>query len=169
MRLFIAINLTEAMKDALINAQNDMYGQGVRGNFTKEENLHLTLAFIGEHPNPDAVMDALSAVAFTPFELTLDGLGCFGDLWWAGLKGSQPLEAVVRRVHRALAEGGIPFDRKRFSPHITLLRKARGEMPELRVDPASMTVDHISLMRSDRGKNGMIYTEVGRHEACQQT
>ena len=162
MRLFIAVNLTAPMKDALINAQSDMYEQGVRGNFTKEENLHLTLAFIGEFNDPDAVLDALQTVEFKPFEITLDGMGRFGDLWWAGLKGSQALEAVARRVRRALAENGIPFDRKRFSPHITLLRKARGEMPEVCIEPARMTVDCISLMRSDRGKSGMIYTELGQ-------
>ena len=162
MRLFIAVNLTASVKDALINAQSDMYEQGVRGNFTKEENLHLTLAFIGEFNDPDAVLDALKTVEFRPFEITLDALGSFGDLWWAGLKGSKALEAVASRVRRLLAENGIPFDRKRFSPHITLLRIARGEMPEVRIESARMTVDCISLMRSDGGKSGMIYTELGK-------
>ena len=58
MRLFIAITLSDAMKDALIDVQNTMYEHGVRGNYTKEENLHLTLAFIGEYPDPEAVLDA---------------------------------------------------------------------------------------------------------------
>ncbi len=162
MRLFIAVNLTASMKDALINAQSDMDEQGVRGNYTKEENLHLTLAFIGEFNDPDAVLDALQTFEFRPFEITLDILGRFGDLWWAGLKSSQALEAVARRARRALAERGIPFDRKRFSPHITLLRNALGEMPDVCLEPARMTVDCISLMRSDRGKSGMIYTELGK-------
>ncbi len=162
MRLFIAINLTGDMKNALVGAQTEMFERGIRGNFTKEENLHLTLAFIGEFNAPDAVLDALQTVEFRPFEITLDSLGCFGDLWWAGLKGSQALEAVASRVRRALAEGGVPFDRKRFSPHITLLRKARGEMPDVSIESARMTVDCISLMRSDRGKSGMLYTELGK-------
>ena len=81
MRLFISINLSPEMKDALRDAQRAMYDRGVRGNFTSEENLHLTLAFIGEFPNAEAVMDALSGVTFTPFELALDGIGRFGDLW----------------------------------------------------------------------------------------
>ena len=165
MRLFIALRLSEAMKDALIDAQNDMYDRGVRGNFTPEENLHLTLAFVGEYPDAEPVLDALSAVSFTPFALTLEGLGCFGDLWWAGMKDSAPLEAVVRRLRRALAERGIPFDRKRFAPHITLVRRAVGEMPDISLAGASMTVRAVSLMRSDRGRNGMIYTELGAREA----
>lgn len=165
MRLFIAINLSPEMKNALTAAQRAMYHRGVRGNFTPEENLHLTLAFIGEYPSADAVMDALSSVMFTPFDLALDGVGRFGELWWAGLRESAALIAVVRRVRRALAEGGIPFDRKRFTPHITLIRKASRDAAGITIAPKTMTVRTVSLMSSRRGRNGMIYTEIGAIEA----
>lgn len=165
MRLFVAIKLSDTMKDALINAQNEMYDHGVRGNYIKEENLHITLAFIGEYTDPQAVMDALSFVSFSSFTIELDCMGCFGDLWWAGMKESAPLNAVVRRIRRAFAEKNIPYDRKRFSPHITLIRKASGEIPGIHPAPVIMTVTSISLMRSDRGRNGMIYTELGSIEA----
>ena len=161
MRLFVAIRLSENMRKALVSAQNEMFARGVRGNYAPEENLHLTLAFIGEYPDAEPVLEALSSASFSPFSLCLDGLGCFGDLWWAGLRESAPLTALARSVRHALAEGGIPFDRKRFSPHITLLRKARGTMPGIGIAQAGMTLDAVSLMRSDRGKNGMIYTELG--------
>ena len=157
------------MKDSLISAQNSMYDHGVRGNFTSEENMHLTLAFIGEYPDANRVLEALSTISFTPFDITLEGIGCFGDLWWVGLKESFPLMSVVRRIRRALAESEIPFDRKRFSPHITLIRKASGKMPGIQVRPTSMTVSTISLMRSDRGRNGMIYTELGVKEGSAQS
>ena len=114
------------------------------------------------------MLDALSTVRFTPFEIALDGVGRFGELWWAGLRDSAPLTAVARRVRRALAEGGIPFDRKRFSPHITLIRRASRDAAGIRVAPAGMRVRAISLMRSDRGKNGMRYTERGQVEAEQE-
>lgn len=165
MRLFIAVKLSDAMKDSLITMQNILYDRGVRGNYTAEENLHLTLAFIGEYPDAEPVLDALSSVIFRPFELNLEGMGRFGDLWWAGIKDSAALTAVVRRIRRALAENNIPFDKKRFSPHITLIRKASGEMPGTALEPASMQVGTISLMRSDRGRHGMIYTELGTLEA----
>jgi 2'-5' RNA ligase len=60
----------------------------------------------------------------------------------------------------------VPFDRKKFSPHITLMRRAGGRLSGMQEEEmaslfgASMTVDHISLMRSDRGRHGMIYTEL---------
>ena len=144
MRLFIAIPLSDAMKDALTAAQDKMYDNGVRGNFTSRENMHLTLAFIGEYPDKDQVMDALdkepvmdalSTVSFSTFSLSLSGMGCFRDLWWAGMEESAPLHAVVRRSRHALADHNIPFDRKRFSPHITLIRKATGTMPGMKKFP----------------------------------
>ena len=150
MRLFIAIPLSDAMKDALTAVQDEMYANGVRGNFTPRENMHLTLAFIGEYPDKDQVMDALSTVSFSAFSLSL-----------SGMDESAPLHAVVRRIRHALADHNIPFDRKRFSPHITLIRKATGTMPGIQIEKVSMPVERILLMRSDRGKHGMIYTEVG--------
>ena len=165
MRLFIAIRLSDAMKDALTAAQDEMYEHGVRGNFTTRENMHLTLAFIGEYPDKEQVMDTLSSVSFSSFSIALKGMGCFRDLWWTGMEESAPLTAVVRRTRRALAENDIPFDKKRFSPHITLIRKATGTMPGIQIDTVSMQVESILLMRSDRGKRGMIYTAVGEIKA----
>ncbi len=164
MRLFIAVNLSGEIKTTLKSAQNTMFGCGIRGNFTPVENMHLTLAFIGEYPDAKPVLDALSTVTFTPFDIVIEGMGCFHDLWWAGIKESVPLTSVARRVRKAFAQSGIPFDRRCFSPHITLIRKASGKMPGIHLPPVTMTVSTISLMRSDRGKKGMIYTELGVRE-----
>lgn len=166
MRLFVAIPLSQDMRDSLIFCQNELYDLGIRGNYSPVENLHITLAFIGEYPDPDAVLDALSGVSFTPMPISLNGIGAFGDLWWAGISGSPALEAVSRRIRHALAESSIPFDRKKFSPHITILRKASADrIPAVALKQASMMVDRIVLYRSDRGKNGMIYTELGQIQA----
>ena len=107
MRLFIAINLSDATKNALTAAQDEMYGRGVRGNFTPRENMHLTLAFIGEYPDKDQVMDALSTVSFSAFSLSLSGMGCFRDLWWAGMDESAPLHAVVRRIRHEIGRAHV--------------------------------------------------------------
>ena len=159
MRLFIAIGLSGEMKDALRDAQRQMEAQRVTGRYTPVENLHLTLAFIGEYPDPDAI----DLPPVEPFTLALEGFGSFGDLWWAGLKPCPPLDRYVAALRHALADSGIPFDRKRFSPHVTLLRRGVGR-PAVRIPRAQMRVDHVSLMRSDRGKQGMIYTELRQSE-----
>lgn len=167
MRLFLAVNFNEEMLAALEEAQALLQKRGLRGRYAPAENLHLTLAFIGEYPDPDRVLEVMDTVEFAPFPLSLEGFGRFGDLWWAGLAPSEPLNALVKRLRRALAEGPIPFDRKRFSPHITLVRKGvfDGMPPAAEVPRAEMTVRRFSLMRSDRGKRGMIYTELGGKDA----
>ena len=165
MRLFIAIELSKPMKDALINAQNEMYDAGVRGNYTPEENLHLTLAFIGEYPEADTVLDALQGLRFDPFTIRTEGFGSFGDLWWMGLGSDGELDALDKRLRHLLADAAIPFDRKSFRPHVTLIRQPRfhtdPHLDSLLIPVAEMTVDKVSLMLSTRGKNGMIYTELG--------
>ncbi len=161
MRLFIAIASDKEIETALISMQDSLRRQGMRGNFTRPESLHLTLAFIGDYDDPDYVLDTMQSVPFRPFTLSLDGYGNFGDLWWAGIKKSDALMSYVRRLRHALADAGIPFDRKKFSPHITLVRKASFIVrPALAVPATQMTASRISLFRSDRGKNGMIYTEI---------
>lgn len=166
MRLFIAINLNDEMKDALMDIQDTMRTYGVRGRETPAENMHLTLAFIGDYDDPEYVKSVVDSIEIRPFDIRLKGIGAFGELWWAGIEDSAPLQAVARRLRRALAEADIPFDRKKFSPHITIIRRADGRLSEASKEELAehfgtiMRVDHISLMRSDRGKHGMIYTEL---------
>jgi len=178
MRLFIAIELNDEMKDAFEDIQDAMWDAGMDGRFTSRENLHLTLAFIGEYGDADRVREVVEGIKVRPFRISPDGIGAFGDLWWAGIKvaassgGAEPLIGLAKRVRRALSDADIPFDRKSFTPHITLVRRAenagRDEVAEAvaevmeRVKGTEMTVSSISLMRSDRGRNGMIYTCIGR-------
>lgn len=164
MRLFVAIELSEEMKKSLEDIQGRLRRMGIRGNYTRPENLHLTLAFIGEYSEPDKVLEAMSTLSIRPVELRLQGLGSFGELWWAGLEESAELYGLVRQLRLALAQAGIPFDRKKFLPHITLLRKPEyGHIPDftaLSIPGTAMKAKQISLMLSTRGKGGMIYTEL---------
>lgn len=166
MRLFIAINLNDEMKDALMDIQDTMRSYGIHGRDTVPDNMHLTLAFIGDYDDPVKVKEIIDSIEIRPFRIALQGVGAFGDLWWAGLENNAPLQAISRRLRRALAEADVPFDRKKFSPHITIIRRADGKLQNIASDDlkqyfgTSMMVDHISLMRSDRGRNGMIYTEL---------
>ena len=173
MRLFIAILFEQQMVDALTEYQKNLRKISAVGNYTKEENLHLTLAFVGEYGNPDEVLDALEQVEFRPFEIRLDGVGHFGDLLWAGVTGEDKLAAVAKRLRHALAEAGIPFDKKKFRPHVTLIRKVsfrtEQKLPAEPLRAAGMTVKRISLMKSERGKNGMVYTEIGAVECTTET
>lgn len=159
MRLFIALCLSDEMRKALASLQDQMRAQRVSARYTDPESLHLTLAFIGDYPEPDDV----PLPDFAPFPIALDGFGSFGDLWWAGIAPCEALQRYVRALRHALNAAGIPFDGKRFSPHITLARRAVGR-PAVTMPRVGMTVTHASLMRSDRGKHGMVYTELRRSD-----
>jgi len=144
MRLFIAIHLNQETKESAKGVQDSFRMMNVWGNYTPEENMHLTLAFIGEYGDPDQVMDALEAVDFEPFTIRMDKVGHFDDLWWAGFEESPELEQLVKKVRRALSDAAIPFDRKRFRAHVTLLRKAdhaQGKILHMSIEPCDLYVD----------------------------
>ncbi|MBQ9828128.1 MAG: RNA 2',3'-cyclic phosphodiesterase [Lachnospiraceae bacterium] len=165
MRLFIAVELNRKMCDELLLLQKNLSEHGVTGNYTRPENLHITLAFIGEYSDPEYVMDALEKVDLSSFAIELKGTGNFGDLIFADLEGPEAMYTLVKNIRHQLADAGIPFDKKRFRAHITLVRKADTrkfrEREDITPGHARMIVDRVSLMRSDRGKKGMIYTEMG--------
>ena len=165
MRLFIAILFEEPIIKSLVRLQDRWREVGVRGRFAPEQNLHLTLAFIGEYGSAEPVLDVMTAVPFVPFSIKLDGIGNFGDICWAGIEKNVELSKYVSRLRNALAANNIPYDKKKFSPHITLVRKTvlNCGMEELLQNPpqGEMIVKSIDLMSSTRGKNGMIYTSLG--------
>ena len=167
MRLFIAVTFCENIKKIPCPNSRRIYTAfGVGATLPRSRIFISQMAFIGEYSDPDAVLDAMEASRPESAVLALEGVGSFGKLWWIGLKKDESLFANSRRLRRALSDAGIPFDRKRFSPHITLVRKpvCRDEsvLASITVPSAQMKVDYISLMRSDRGKSGMIYSEIGR-------
>lgn len=71
MRIFIAVRLTEEMKNSLAKILAELRRQGVRGNFSHPDNLHLTLAFIGETSRLKEIHNAVGEVALSPFEIGL--------------------------------------------------------------------------------------------------
>ena len=114
MRLFIAIQLNQKMKQLVSDVQDTFRWQQVKGNYTPEENLHITLAFIGEYGDPDEILELMQKVSFKSFSITMDKVGCFDELWWTGLEESSELEALVKNIRHVLADAGIPYDKKKF-------------------------------------------------------
>ena len=167
MRLFIAFLPDEETRQRLEDIQRSMKEKGIRGRYTDPFNLHMTLLFIGEYGDPDHVMDVLEEIPFEQCTLTLSHIERMHDMYLCIVKDNDEVSSYVRRLHRACAEQEIPFDRKSFLPHITLLRKAdvnnEPDLSEL-IQEQTMPVSAISLMKSEHGKNGMVYTEIGRIE-----
>ena len=149
MRLFIAIKLSGEMKKALTACMRDLKRQGVKGSFVPEENLHLTLVFIGEYDEPAYVKRVIDSIPAPRCRLSLFGSGNFGDLLWAGVKESDELESYVKNLRVALRTAAIPFDNKKFVPHITIARRVRTKIPyDVHLPKVGMTVTKAALMES---------------------
>ncbi len=165
MRLFIAICFDENMLDSLVEIQDDLVRCGVKGNYTPRENLHMTLAFIGEYDDPEQIEEVMRNVPLRSFSVKLSGYQPFKDMFFANLEENDNLRDYVKRLRKALLDEDIPFDRKKFLPHVTLVRRAectkdKALLPEFQ-ESEPMRVNGISLMKSERGKHGMVYTEIG--------
>ena len=160
MRLFAAIGLSPAAEDALVYAQ-DILRRAGRGSFPRREMLHLTLAFLGEVEDIAPAEAAVAALRGTgPFPLTLEGVGRFGDTWWAGIRENPALEALALGLQADLRRRGFFLETRPWLPHITLVRRWQGEAPQVTVPHASMVVRQISLLRSDQIDGKRIYTEL---------
>ena len=160
MRLFIAVSLSDEMKRSITSALHDMKQKNIRGNYVPTQNLHLTMAFIGERKEADDVISAMKSVEYKPFKLALSETGVFGDLLWVGMKGNQGLSGAVKSIRDALDAAGISYDTKKFVPHITLIRKMSGNWKSVPAPKGEMMVKKISLMRSDIKNGKRIYTEI---------
>ncbi len=99
-RLFVALSLPEAVKDRLIDLQSNL--EGARWRYA--DDFHITLAFIGELAAPEANEAATALAAATigaPFDLSLKGVGSFGDprprAVWAKVDASEPLLLLQKK------------------------------------------------------------------------
>lgn len=163
MRLFVAIDLPAELKDALASVITSLKAQGARANFTRRENMHLTLAFIGETPRASEAIAALEGVKALPFRVGPEGSGCFGDLLWVGVRRDPDLQRLAEKVRDALRGAGIRIDPKPFKPHITLARRLDcAGKPEVEVPRVTAPVGEFVLMRSDRVDGRLVYTPVRR-------
>lgn len=161
MRIFIAIRFTETFKSSILDAQDGLREYGVRGNYTQPENLHLTLAFIGETERVTEIKAAVDAVKFEPFVIRTGKMGCFNGrsrVVWLGIEGEDRVKAIAQQLRRNLDQRGIDYAKGKFSPHITLVRQP-SEMPlDIDVESEGMTVSKIYVMKSERINGRLVYT-----------
>ena len=123
-RLFVAIRPPEEVRDLLIDAMDD--SPALR--WVGDEQLHLTLRFIGEVERPLAndIAAALQDLRSPAIELRVSGVGKFerrnGGALWAGVEPKEPVVALAAKVERTLQQVGLEPEHRTFSPHITLAR-----------------------------------------------
>lgn len=170
MRLFIALPLPKQMLEAMKQTQENWANQGMKGRFSPEQNLHITLVFLGEQSEENCrkIENILEDLPFAPFALSTSQAGAFRNLLYAGLDVSPALGAYVKKLKAALRQAGISFDDKRFFAHITLVRKA--VFPDgmvLRLEPAEGLADKVVLYESILHPQGPEYVPLLCQE-CQE-
>lgn len=164
MRIFIAIRFTEDFKSALVEAQQELKNRGVTGNYCPYGNLHMTLAFIGETFDLPSIRKAVSEVSFSPFNITLGSLGTFqtknGAVIWAGIQDCPAVFDLASQLRERLIANGVKFKSTEFYPHISLIRKPSAVLSDISLNTASMCVDRIFIMKSERIDGELIYSEI---------
>lgn len=167
-RLFAAVGVPFETAEALMALQRHLPG----ARWRPQESLHVTLRFFGEidERRADDLDAELGRIAARPFELTLAGVGTFGegprvDAVWAGVEASEPLERLAGRCESAARKAGLKPETRSYKPHVTLayLKGAPGEKVAAWVGehnlvrPPPFTVDRFGLYSSILAHEGSHY------------
>jgi 2'-5' RNA ligase len=178
MRLFISVNCDDIVRNQLLTVQEMIRAQSVKGNFSRSENLHLTLVFIGETPEDKtlliaSVIEKALKPPVTPFTLTFSTAGCFThskkELWWIGTDHNDTRLVILKTIRERITDGllseGINFDNRPFNPHITLGREIKHDSPIIIPKQEIIyPVNRVSLMKSERVRGILTYTEIYGHD-----
>ncbi|MEX0788843.1 MAG: RNA 2',3'-cyclic phosphodiesterase [Anaerolineales bacterium] len=183
MRTFLAIETEDAVKRLILSTLESFRDSHTDGavRWVSAENIHLTLAFLGETP-PEriAVLGGLLgevASQTTSFPIRVGGIGAFPNvrkprvIWLGVTEAAGALTALHARLWDGLRALGWVPEEKPFRPHLTLGR-VRREAPPSDLDrlegalqvprPAeeTMTADSIAAFRSDLNRPGPLYTRL---------
>ena len=175
MRLFIAVPFDEKTKRRLVWEMERMKSFARTGSFTRRDNLHLTVQFLGEVQEKriedikramEDASDGLSAM-----ELKLDSFGSFPSgqdrcLYWRGVSKTPELQRLYDRVCRETEKLGFKREKRGYTPHVTLIRnckmsavfRERGFAEGL--TSISFKSDRLCLMESVRREGVLVYNEI---------
>ena len=127
-RLFTAIEIPEAIAREAARLQHPAIAEA---RWIKPPSFHITLRYIGNVDDSAAaeIDAALAVIAARPVSVQLSGVGYFGGAHpralWIGIAPHASLEALYRQIDQRLTALGLPSERKRYTPHLTLARMRR--------------------------------------------
>ena len=155
-RVFFALWPDAALRSALAELAREVAGEA-RGRPTAQENLHLTLAFLGDQSDRQvqALQALAGAVVSHRFQLALDEIGSFARTGIAWLGASAPqleLVALQGRLAHVLREAGFSLDERPYAPHLTLVRRAGAPVRRALARPILWNVTSFVLAASDPGR-----------------
>lgn len=178
MRLFLALELPDPLRDALAALQGRLREAEPGWRWVRPQGLHLTLRFLGE-VEPARLPDLAArweraAASGTPTAVEAAGLGTFPPrgrprVLWIGLRdlGGGRLAALAASLEQEARSAGFPAEDRPFAPHLTLARAAaqgRPRRPEVEVPSlGTFRARHLTLFRSVPGRGGAVHTALARY------
>jgi 2'-5' RNA ligase len=175
MRVFIAIELEDWLKEYIYEKQKDIKRNSIKGNFSRKENFHLTLRFIGEADEEEIerIKKAIDRTAETskPFNMQLGKLGYFPrknkKIVWAGISnGQKKLRNLFDILEINLEKQGFDREERGLKPHITIARQVRLKIDfdnlaeKINIESLNIPVEKISLMESTRVNGKLTYRPI---------
>jgi len=164
LRLFFALWPDPATRAAIAALARDV-GRETGGRAVAPDNVHLTLAFLGEQPAEivPKLCASAAAVEFSAFRLVSDEVDCWrktGIAWLGASEMPAELVALQGSLARTLAAMGIALEARAFAPHLTLARRiatpVRRRLPERVV----WNVTSFALVASELDRSGSRYRVV---------
>jgi 2'-5' RNA ligase len=162
-RLFLALWPDSAVRVALLEARA-WVGPAMAGQWMKPDNLHLTLAFLGEvgperWPEIDRVAEVVAAGP--GFSLVFDRAEFWrrnGIVCLAASQTPGPLQDLAEGLARGLGAAGFPMESRPYRAHLTLARKGRSERDALVLpQPVAWRADAFCLVESRLSPSGAAY------------
>ncbi|MBW7453654.1 RNA 2',3'-cyclic phosphodiesterase [Paenibacillus sepulcri] len=124
MELFVGLDFPGDVKQELERIQSSLLFFDPSGAYEPIENYHLTLHYIGELSNADAIIERLMQINCKPFKLSLHELGLFdiagGNVVWVNVREEPCLHDLQGKINRKLADMSTSKEQYSFAPHISL-------------------------------------------------
>ena len=187
-RVFCAIELPSGVREQLEDhvAQLRRQVPDVTASWSRVENIHLTLKFLG-----NVAMDQIATIsaaasravkAFSAFEIEVGGTGVFpkpsrAQVLWIGVHDpSGQLSALQQRLENECEATGFPKEDRAYRPHLTIarIRKPEGarRLAEthlgMQFKPMAVMLKELIVFRSELSSKGSKYTTLSRHELARQ-
>ena len=178
-RLFISLDFPEEVLDKIISIRDEIYPDALL-KWESKNKLHLTLKFLGdvEYEKTDSIIKIIEETIKINknFNLKFKNFGLYfrnnrPRILWLGFSGNQSLFKIVDNLENKLKNIGFPKEKRRFHPHLTLLRlKGRENLDKIyafrkyRLPNIEFNPKSISLMKSELKPSGSVYTTIKSFE-----
>ncbi len=173
MRLFIAIEIPEDVKEYMGKVQEKIGSDLAKIRFVSKEHIHLTLKFLGEvQPSEvESIKDKLKKIKFKAFSTCLSSIGVFPSesyirVVWVGLKPENEVLELQKNIDEKLKK--LFKKEKNFSAHITLARvkfvddkkKFVDRLNKIKTEKKKIDVKDFKLIKSTLSPKGAVYETI---------